>query len=305
MAITLKPTDIVKLKNGSNVFVINKKNQVEAWCKCKPATFNFDTSKIESIIIDGQGHYGNNDWTPGNGDTEYLPAGYEFTIRAFPKEGYTVINNPRTLDLYDLSSLTLSDFDPITYTFETAAATYYTITVPAKTSYITSASFGYWYNGVYNVIKLTTAAQTVQIDPGTSVHYASIYPFSGYTAYYDSNDQFTPTGNGYTVPALRVMPKKPTVTLEIPTIYTVTVTIYNNNPTKAYYYLSMNGNNYNGPIAANTSVTKTYTYEQAIFSVTATVYLSVNDGLSGADNTNFLGNSPTASAKATYVPSTT
>lgn len=295
----------VKYSTSQDVFMINGKNQVEVWCKCKPATFNFDTSKIESIIIDGQGHYGNRDWTPNNGDTEYLPAGYDFTIRAFPKEGYTVTNNPRTLDLYDLSSLTLSDFDPITYTFETTAAAYYTITVPAKTAYITSASLGYWYNGVYNNIKLTTAAQTIKTDPGKTVHYTSITPNSGYTAYYDSSDKFTPDGNGYTVPALKVMPKKPTVTLEIPTVYTVTVTIYNNSPTAAYYHLSMLNNNYNGPIAAKTSVTKTYTYSSVHSSVTATVYLSVNDGVSGADTTNFLGNSPTASATATYNPSTT
>lgn len=107
MAITLKPTDNVKLKNGSNVFVINKKNGPTMWRKCKPVTFYFDSGKIELIGVVGDGI---DTEVTTSGTTLYLPCGDEYTFSATPKSGYKIPAIDMTLNLLDISSLSLEDF---------------------------------------------------------------------------------------------------------------------------------------------------------------------------------------------------
>lgn len=244
MAITLKPTDSVKLKNGSNIFVINQKGVETIWRKCKPVILNFDTTKINFIGISGDGM--DSEFST-SGTTQYLPCGDSYELFASPKTGYTVTTPNKTVNLLDISSLTLSDFDPVTYTFEATTATY-SVVVRPLTLRITSASLVYTQNGVQKTIAVPSVnAQTIQVDAGTSVHYTSIVPNTGYTACYTSNDKFTPTEDNYFIPELKVLPKKPTITATIwvdsdrgAPYYRYYVTVTNPNPYKLYCKVDAN-----------------------------------------------------------------
>lgn len=114
MAITLKPTDNVKLKNGSNVFVINKKNGTTMWRRCKPVTFYFSSNTTEFIKVVGND---TNTEVTASGTTLYLPCGDKYTFSATPKNGYQIPTKDGTLDLLDVSSLSLADFESENRTF--------------------------------------------------------------------------------------------------------------------------------------------------------------------------------------------
>lgn len=109
MAITLKPTDKVKLKNGNDVFIINKKDGTTMWRKCKPVTFIFESGKIEYISVVGDGV---DTEISSSGTTLNLPCGDEYIISAAPKSGYMIPINDKTINLLNVDSLTLSDFEP-------------------------------------------------------------------------------------------------------------------------------------------------------------------------------------------------
>lgn len=257
MAIILKPTDNVKLKNGSNIFVIKDKYSNSVWRKCKPVTCIFDETKISEIQFSGVG----DDFAYHSGDTVYLPCGdeYEYSVHAEPKSGYVVTSdNDFILDLTDISSLTLSDFDPVTYTFEATAAENpgYLVTIPAKTAYISSAVLAYTRNGAAKTISLTSSEQTTTVDAGTSIYYSSITPVSGYTANYSTVNVFLPDRDDYAIPALKVFPKKPTITATVTSgtstnQYKYYITITNPNPYKLYCRVNLSNTPVADPTTAN------------------------------------------------------
>lgn len=146
MAITLKPTDNVKLKNGNNVFVIKKKNGDVAWKKCKPVTFTFESEKIEHITVVGDGV---DTEVLSSGTTLNLPCGDEYTLIAVPKSGYLVPSEDKTISLLNIASLTLSDFESANCVFKAETS---------SSIMISNASF--FYDTVNSVITVKGSNET-------------------------------------------------------------------------------------------------------------------------------------------------
>lgn len=309
----------VKYSTSQDVFVINKKDGTAAWKKCKPVTCIFDETMIDEIQFSGVG----DDFAYHSGDTVYIPCGDEYSIGANPKVGYIVTTEDKIINLSNISSLILSDFNPVTYTFEATQRTYYTITVPAKTSYITSASLRYSYNGVWGTTALKTTSQTIQIDAGTNVYYSSITPVSGYTATYSSSNEFTPTGDNYAVPALKVNIKQITISLSLSTnsggdtICTYRFT--NPNPTAVYYAAIISDSTIDdldvprGELSGTLSANSSSSFRTRAFGTSKTIYgkatasITSTDGtlVTGANSSDFSTNWILSSASATLDTSST
>lgn len=249
----LNPTDNVKLKDGSSVFVIKKKDGTIKWRKCKPVTYIFNPAMIryggcEDLMTgDTNNGYGVN-------QTIYLPCGSEYEIYATALSGYKItsvevngVEQSRTsvqVSLSDIRDLRTDDFDEITCEFYAMKKSYYTVIVPAKTTYIQSAKVSYTKDGVSQTLAIGSRT-TIQIDPGTSVRYTNITPVSGYTASSGVTGTVTPTTDNVTLPTIKVKPKAPVLTWKIqdttsssyPKKYSVTAT--NPNPiimTYSYTY---------------------------------------------------------------------
>lgn len=308
MAITLKPTDNVKLKDGSNVFIIKDKKNNSIWRKCKPVTLVFDKSKIKyiNVVSDALDYE-----VSTSGTTTNFPCDDLYTFDAVAQDGYLVYTEEQGFDLSKINSLTLSDFDSVTYTFNAtpAPANTYIAIIPGKTKYISSAKVNYSYNGHANSDILTSNNTRIVVDKNNPIYYSNITPVSGYTANYSSSNKFTPTENRYKLPALKVLPKKPTVTLEFTSSTVVRYTITNNNPTAvscSYTLTATNHGTVTRSVIIGSGKTFSYgmTYSNAPSSATIKAYLFA-DEQAGTDVTNFDGSSETVTVTATYTPATT
>lgn len=229
-----------------NVFIIKKKDGTTAWAKCKPVTISIGQGIREVEISDEneeQYYYVNST----SGETIYLPCGFLWDI--VPITSSLAYNDPEsiTIDLSDVGSLTNTDFESVSYHCEASLKPSYTITVPAKSSFINSAKLKYTIGGVIGYLTLTTSDQTIRIDVGTSVQYTSITPQSGYQLSSNATATMTPTSNNYRLRTLTVKPKEPVLTWLIEN-YTGSVSGY----TKQYKIFATNPN--------NAAMTYIYTY---------------------------------------------
>lgn len=311
----------VKYSTSQDVFVINKKDGTAAWKKCKPVTCIFDETMIDEIQFSGEG----DDFAYHSGDTVYIPCGDEYYIDANPKTGYTVTTQGKTINLLNISSLTLSDFDPVTYTFEAVASmpAGYTVIVPAKTAYITSANLNYTRGGVEKTASLTSGQQTITVDVNTNVYYSNITPVSGYTANYTSSAKFTPNKDNYIIPALKVNILPLTITLSLSKAANgdtlATYSFANPNPTPINYSAILSNSMIDdldvprGDLSGTLSANSSTGYRSKGFGANLTVYgkatasIEYSDGtlVTGADSNNFSTNWILSSTSATLDTSST
>ena len=272
-----------------DAYIIKKKDGTTAWAKCKPVTISIGTGIREVEISDETGAQCSYvDST--SGETIYLPCGFCWDI--VPIASSLAYNDPEviTIDLSDVGLLTSTDFKSASYHCEASLKSVYTITVPAKSSYINSAKLKYTLSGAIGYLTLTTSDQTIQIDAGTNVQYTSITPQSGYQLSSNATATMTPTSNNYRLRTLTVKPKEPVLTWLIEN-YTGSVSGY----TKQYKIFATNPN--------DVAVTYIYTYSTSNTPIPSTPDLYSSDSMEVIANMGSPGTEIVSQALRT-VPST-
>ena len=134
MAITLKQTDTVQVKNSSGVisqvFVIKKKDGTAVWQRAKPITLNYNSSQVTlnqtTINISGASNT-----STVSSSTYYVKAGEKTTFLATAKPACSITSTSgsSSYDLTNISSLTSSSFNSATYTVNSKADSVTTYTV--------------------------------------------------------------------------------------------------------------------------------------------------------------------------------
>lgn len=238
--------DIQVSKNGtiSPVFRIKKRDDTYIWTKAKPVFCNFDETKFNSISASsGGGDYE----IHKSGDAMYLDAFNSWEIEADVKEGYSFDQKGQIIDLEDPHTLSKTAFDAVTYNFTASALTSTNVTIPALTTYISSANVSYTFSGVNKVAYVASTPETIAIDLGTTVSYINVVPVSGWAASIPSAKVFSSSGS---MDSIKVFLKAPEVTSTVvraDTGYYFQNKIYNPNPIECHLYCNRGSSSVGDP----------------------------------------------------------
>lgn len=221
------------------------------WRKAKPYTVNFGRG-VGSVIIHDNTDGSEEEITTSGTTVNLFYGGNYYIYGVNISSSYRVdISQDQTIDLSEESAEN-SPFSPSKFNSSScsiSSCTYWTMKIPAKTTYISSANVVYVYGGTTKTVVLTSSTQTVNVDFETEVYYSSITPVSGWTANYTSSNKFKPDRLNYELPALKVKLKDPTLTLKIyedddrkAPYYVCWPYITNPNPTSCYFQFAIEKN---------------------------------------------------------------